>query len=84
VTVVPEIALTALAVESLAGSRRPAARSARARARAFLLRWQLLGPRLRAALDAPSIAGAFPISPVDERARVDVTAHAVLALLADG
>jgi hypothetical protein len=72
---VPEIALTAIAVEALAGEREAAAI---ARARAFLLRWQSVpcGP-----VDPSVAAGAFPLSPIDDRLRCDVTAHALLALL---
>jgi hypothetical protein len=46
-----------------------------------LRRWQLLGDRIPAALEPKLIRGAFPISPVVDAARCDVTAHALLALL---
>jgi AMMECR1 domain-containing protein len=81
-TPVPEIALTAAAAEALGPSRSPAARAAAARARAFLERWQLLGEAIPAALDPGLAEGAFPISPVCDTLRCDVTAHALLALLA--
>jgi AMMECR1 domain-containing protein len=77
---IPEVALTALAVEALA--RHPAswARSAVRRARSFLAGTQLAGDRLYGALDARLATGAFPVSPVADWLRCDVTAHAVLAL----
>jgi hypothetical protein len=81
VTVVPELALTALAVEALAGA--PGAAAAVRRARAFLRRWQLVPEALRAALD-PSAAYAFPASPVVDLLRVDMTGHALLALAPSG
>lgn len=79
VTPVPELALTALAAESLAQSRSRAAARAVERARQFLLRWQH-GPSARAALAHELVDGAFPASPVLDLARGDVTGHALLAL----
>lgn len=80
-TAVPELALTALAVEALAGSTGTEARAAARRGRAFLLRWQILPGRRSAAL-APAALGAFPASPVAALLRCDITAHALAALLA--
>jgi AMMECR1 domain-containing protein len=76
---VPEVALTALAVEVLA--RCAPSSPAVARGRAFLSRWQLLPGRIDAGLDPRAAAGAFPASPVAGLLRVDITAHALLALL---
>jgi hypothetical protein len=78
-TAVPEIALTAITVEALRGSRGAAARAAVRRGRAFLARWQHLPGRIPAALSPDACAGAFPASPVAALLRVDVTAHALLA-----
>jgi AMMECR1 domain-containing protein len=79
VTDVPEIALTAVSIEALVGLRSRASRSAVARGRAFLLRWQL-GSNVSASLDPGLCRGAFPASPVASLLRCDVTAHALLAL----
>jgi AMMECR1 domain-containing protein len=74
---VPETALTAVTVEALAAL--PAARAAVRRARSFLRAWQI--PEDPPAPLLPAIAaGAFPASPVVELLRVDITAHAMLAL----
>jgi AMMECR1 domain-containing protein len=73
---VPEIALTALAIEAVAGEKGSAA--AIARARDLLRRAQILSPRGPVTSDA---VGAFPLTPTDDTLRCDVTAHAVLALL---
>ncbi len=78
---VPEVALTALVLEVLGphATHRPAV----ARAREILLAQQLLDPRrLHAALDPTLALGAFPLAPHADFLRVDVTAHALLALLA--
>jgi hypothetical protein len=80
VTAVPEIALTAVCAEALAPLPSAEARSAAARARAFLRRWQLLPDRVPAALDPKLAIGAFPASPVADLLRGDITAHALLAL----
>jgi len=77
VAAVPEVALTAIAAEALAGSRHGAALRA---ARGFLQRAQIDATR-RAVLDPSLGHGAFPLSPVADSLRCDVTAHAVLALL---
>jgi hypothetical protein len=79
-TAIPEIALTALAVESLVGLPDTAARRAVDRGRAFLRRWQLTPSTLRGVQDPALALGAFPASPINDALRVDVTAHAVLAL----
>jgi hypothetical protein len=79
-TAVPELALTALTVEALRGAPGAGARAAMRRGREFLRRWQLLPGRIPAALARAACAGAFPASPVAALLRVDVTAHALLAL----
>ena len=76
---VPELALTAIAVEALLPSRDPHARSAVARGQAFLRRWQLLAGLIPPAYDVGLARGAFPASPVSDVLRGDITAHAVLA-----
>ena len=80
VTAVPEIALTAVAVEALAPLRSREARAACTRGRAFLERWQLDAARLTPALNPDAVLGAFPASPVRDVLRCDLTGHAVLAL----
>jgi AMMECR1 len=82
VTEVPELALTAVALEALAPLARPQARDAIARGRAFLARWQYVPGRVPAAIDPDLAQGAFPLSPIAPYARGDVTGHALLALLA--
>ena len=82
VTPLPELALTAVVVEALAGAKSKASTAAAGRARDFLLQWQLAPGAVPASLDADLAAGAFPLSPVLDGLRADVTAHAVLALLA--
>lgn len=82
ITAIPEVALTALAVEALAGHPAPSSRAAVARARSFIARTQLVGDRVYGALDPALARGAFPASPVVDWLRCDVTAHAVLALSA--
>jgi hypothetical protein len=77
---IPEIALTSLVVEALAAETDRASRAAVDRARRFLLRWQVMPPHVRGPVDLDVAAGAFPLSPVDDGLRCDVTAHAVLAL----
>ena len=83
VTPVPEVALTAIAVEALADGAGAAVRGAAvARGRAFLARTQLVGDRLGAAYEPDAALGAFPISAAAfDALRCDVTAHALLALL---
>lgn len=84
VTPTPELALTALAVESLQSPCTLAARRAALRGRTFLQRWQHgVSPRglaERGAIVAARVEGAFPISPIVDAVRLDVTAHCVLAL----
>jgi AMMECR1 len=79
-TPIPELSLTALIAEGLAGSAGRAARAARQCAQAFLLAQQLVGENLGAACDHAMALGGFPMTPLDTRLRTDVTAHAVLAL----
>lgn len=78
---VPEIALTAAAVEALALRPSSATRGAITRARAFLRRAQLTRDRTPACVDPRTARGAFPASPSNMLLRADVTAHALLALL---
>jgi len=80
ITAIPEVALTALAVEALSRHPAPWSRAAATRARSFIARMQLVGDRVYGALE-PSLAwGAFPASPAVDWLRGDVTGHAVLAL----
>ena len=79
---VPQIAQTAVSVEALALLGTKAARSAAARGRAFVQRWQLTPGRIPAPLDPALAAGAFRATPIVDWLRADVTAHALLALLA--
>jgi AMMECR1 domain-containing protein len=76
---VPEIALTAVVVEALAAA--PRARRAVERARRFLRAWQYMPPAIRAPLRPDIVHGGFPASPVADLLRIDVTGHALLALL---
>ncbi len=79
---VPEVALTAIAVEALAlRPRHPSFRAARDRGRAFLRRTQLTSAQTPACVDPRTARGAFPITPSLMMLRADVTAHALLALL---
>jgi hypothetical protein len=75
---VPELALTAITVEALRDDARAGA--AVERARGFLLRWQHDPDAPRGPVEPSVAGGGFPLSPVDDRLRCDVTAHAVLAL----
>jgi hypothetical protein len=76
----PEVALTALVVEALAGVRERSAQAARTRALDFVLRQQHLA-KLPPDVVEPELAlGAFPLTPVHAYLRSDVTAHAVIAL----
>lgn len=76
----PELALTAVAVEALRTASGPSAKRAIRRGRAFLLRHQLRRGAVPMPLCPTSVGGAFPISPVVSFARGDVTGHALLAL----
>ena len=76
VTAVPETALTAVAVEALAGLSTREAKQAALRGRAFLAQRQVLD--VPAAMH-PSALGAFRASPIAPILRCDVTAHAALA-----
>lgn len=76
----PEVALSALVVEALAGAKQRGPRAARARALAFILSQQYRA-HVPPDITDPSLAiGAFPLTPVHAHLRGDVTAHAVLAL----
>lgn len=78
----PEVALTALFIEALAGATDRAARAARVRALRFVLEQQHLA-HVPADVVEPALAhGAFPLTPVHAYLRTDVTAHAVLAFAA--
>jgi hypothetical protein len=79
---VPQIAQTAAAVEALAPLPSRAARAAVVRGTDFLRRWQLVPGRIPAPLDPALARGAFPASPIVDWLRSDVSAHALLALLA--
>jgi hypothetical protein len=81
-TPIPEIALTALAVEALARHPTSWARAAAARGREFLASMQLVDRRIYGALDPALARGAFPASPVVDLLRGDVTGHALLAMMA--
>jgi hypothetical protein len=80
ITDIPEVALTALAIEALDRHPAPWARAAARRGRAFVAGTQLVGDRVYGALDPDLAWGAFPASLVADGLRCDVTAHAVLAL----
>lgn len=76
----PEVALSALVVEALAGAPGRLAQAARTRALGFVVRQQHLA-RVPPDIADPSLAlGAFPLTPVHAYLRSDVTAHALLAL----
>ena len=78
---VPELARTAATVEALLTVDSAAARSARARARTFLLEHQLNGNDYIQAADPELVHGAFPQTPVHDYLQIDVTGHALLALV---
>lgn len=77
---VPELALTALVVEALARATDGRSKRAAGRARAFLHTWQLDGGAPRGPVDPTHATGGFPLSPVIDLLRADVSAHALLAL----
>lgn len=79
---VPELALTAVVIEALATARSRPAAAASKRGRAFLRRWQCLPDRAPGLMDLRTALGAFPATPIHGGLRVDVTGHALLALLA--
>ena len=81
VTAVPEVALTAAAIEALAPLTTREARAAVRRGREFLRRWQLLPERLAPWMSPDVALGAFPASPVRDVLRCDITGHALAALL---
>ena len=78
---VPELARTAVTVEALLAADSAAARAARARARGFLLEQQINGGSCIAASDPELVHGAFPQTPVHDYLQIDVTGHALLALV---
>jgi len=78
---VPELARTAATVEALLTVDSSAARSARARARGFLLQQQLNGNSCIVASDPELVHGAFPQTPVHDYLQIDVTGQALLALV---
>jgi hypothetical protein len=78
---VPELARTAATVEALLSVDSSAARAARARARSFLLEHQVNGNHCILATDPELVHGAFPQTPVHDYLQIDVTGHALLALV---
>jgi len=78
---VPELARTAATVEALLTVDSSAARAARARARAFLLEHQVNGSNCILTSDPELVHGAFPQTPVHDYLQIDVTGHALLALV---
>jgi hypothetical protein len=78
-TELSETALTAVAAHALVGSR---AHRAHADALAFVAARQLLPERIPAPLDPALALGAFSATPVDDVLRADITAHALLAIVA--
>jgi AMMECR1 domain-containing protein len=81
----PETALTALGVEALLdpkGKVKGRAAHAVQQAAGFLRRSQLLPGEIAAPLDPELSAGAFLATPTFDILRSDITAHAVIALLA--
>ena len=79
---VPEIALTALVVEALVEHRDARARRAVKSALGFLRAWQLDPRTPRGPVDLELASGGFPLSPVVDILRGDVTGHALLAMSA--
>ena len=79
---VPELARTAATIEALALVPNAPARQAIDRAVGFLLRHQLSADSYPNASSAEWVSGAFPVSPVQDFLQIDVTAHALLALVA--
>lgn len=79
-TALPETALTAVAVQALAGVREY--RALVASALGFVRARQLLPGRIPGALDPALALGGFTASPIDDVLRADITGHALLALLA--
>jgi hypothetical protein len=78
---VPELARTAATVEALLTVDSTAARSARARARSFLLEHQMNGNNCIFTANPELVHGAFPQTPVHDYLQIDVTGHALLALV---
>jgi hypothetical protein len=78
---VPELARTAATVEALLTVDSAAARSARARARSFLLQHQMNGHHCMLTAEPELVHGAFPQTPVHDYLQIDVTGHALLALV---
>ncbi|HET7544812.1 MAG TPA: AMMECR1 domain-containing protein [Polyangiaceae bacterium] len=78
---VPELARTAATVEALLSVDSTAARAARARARVFLLEHQINGNNYLLTADPELVHGAFPQTPVHDYLQIDVTGHALLALV---
>jgi hypothetical protein len=76
----PEIARTAATVEALEPFQSRAASDAAERACEFLSRCQLA--EVGEPFHPATIDGAFPVIPDNDGLRTDVTAHALLALLA--
>ena len=79
---VPEIALTALVVEALVEQRDARSKRAVTSALGFLSTWQLEPRTPRGPVDLARASGGFPLSPVIDVLRGDVTGHALLAMTA--
>jgi hypothetical protein len=82
VTSIPELALTAVAVEALAPFETKEARAAAERAASFLRKAQFVEAAIPASHDEALCHGGFPLSPIVPLLRSDVTAHALSALMA--
>jgi hypothetical protein len=79
---VPEIARTAAVIEALAPiASTPDEHTAIDLARGFLTRHQLNGADYAMTRDPAWVTGAFPVSPIIHFLQIDVTAHALLALV---
>jgi AMMECR1 domain-containing protein len=76
-----EIALSAIVAEALAPSRAPESRRAVRAALAFVRGWQFCDATTPVTVDPRTAQGAFPGAPGDANLRVDVTGHALGALL---
>lgn len=81
---VPELALTALVMEALAGTRGARSKRAASLALGFLSAWQIAPSAPRGPVDPACASGGFPLSPVVDTLRGDVTAHALLAMALAG
>jgi len=78
---VPELSRTAATVEALLALDSSAARAACARGRTFLFEHQMHGDRCALTAHPELVHGAFPRTPVHDYLQIDVTGHALLALV---